>query len=161
MKRDQIIKYGTILSIVCILYFINTNILGYSGTQLAGWLGYLPYLIVIIYGIKKHIPVLTTYREKFLFGISISLIAAIVSSVFMYFFLLTISDAMVVAVIENEIAMLDKNDPNYTEMVEQTKNAITPFSYLIFGIVVGAIMGLIMSLIAPLIPLKNKKNDNK
>ncbi len=159
MKRNQIIKYGTILSIVCILYFITTNILGYSGTQLAGWMGYLPYLIVIAYGIKKHTPRLTNYKTKFLFGISISLIAAVVSSVFMYFFLILISDAMVVAVVESEIATLDKNAPNYMEMEQQIRSSITPFSYLLFGIIVGAVMGLIMSLIAPLLVYTKKKES--
>lgn len=158
MKRNLIIKYGTILSIICILYFISTNILGYSGTQLAGWLSYLPYLIVIIYGIRKHISDFSSYKSKFLFGLSITLIAAVVSSVFMYFFLLVVSDAMIVAVIESEVAMLDKNAPDYLTRIEQIKNGITPFSYLIFGTVVGAIMGLIMSLIAPLFVRAKKRS---
>ncbi len=155
MNSKLVFKFGIILSAITILYFLVTNLLGVSGTESAGWIGYLPYLIIIIYAFKTID--LKSYLRRFTFGAKISLIAAIASSLFMYLYLTYIDDLMVRTVVENQIAMVDKNDPTYNDKVIRLQEGITPLFYLKFGIIAGVLIGTIISAVTALfIKVKSK-----
>ncbi|WP_299117470.1 DUF4199 domain-containing protein [uncultured Winogradskyella sp.] len=155
--KKQIIKYSCILSSICILYFISTNLLGISGDEIIGWFGYLPYIFVIYFGINLSPILFSTYKSKFMFGTKVGGIGAIVSSLFMFVYLKFVSNLMIETVIKNQIALLDPSSSSYETTVETITNTITPNFYLIFGIIVGIILSLIFSSIIPLIPNFLKK----
>ncbi|NAY93134.1 DUF4199 family protein [Muricauda sp. JGD-17] len=147
------------MSIATIIYFLLTNLLGVSGTEWAGWLGYTPYLIVIFIGQKNLDKVYqTSYKSRFFFGALISLLAAMVSSLFMYVYLTYIDDLMVRTVVENAINTLDKEDANYTQLVVKIKEGITPLFYLKFGTLAGIVVGILVSAATAIFTRKIVKN---
>jgi len=145
--KKQIIRYSSILSVSTIIYFLITNFLNVSGSELAGWMGYLPYMIVIYIGQKNNNKTLSSYKSRLFFGIFISMIAALISSLFMFIYLTYIDDLMVRTVIENQIDILDKNDINYDQSITRIKAIITPLFYFKFGVIVGIVIGTIISAI--------------
>ncbi len=150
MKGKEVATYGAVLSILCMIYFVVTNLLGVSGTEVAGWSGYAPYLVVLVIGFLRHDPPLDNYGKRFLFGISITGLAAIASSVFMYLYLILIDDLMVRTVVDNKIAALDRHAPDFSLQAEGIRQTITPLLYLKFGTIVGLIIGTILTTITAL-----------
>lgn len=157
MDLKAITKYGGILTIVLIGYFLTTNLIGVSGNSAIGWLTYIFYAFVIFYGLSKSRETLESYREKFLFGVLVSAIGAILSSIFMFIYLKFVDDLMIRTAIANEIGNLDSNSATYEQTVEALKTAITPAFYLLFGMISGTVIGSILSLLMPLTIKKVKK----
>ncbi|WP_396590152.1 DUF4199 domain-containing protein [Allomuricauda sp. R78024] len=144
------ITYGLILSLVCILYFTIFNFFGISGENLVGWLSYLPYPIIIYLGLHNNKSSISTYKNKFLFGLFVSIIGALLGSLFMYFYLIHIDDLMIRTAVENQINSLDPSGVDYYETIQKIRSMVTPSFYLKFGTVSGIIIGAVISAVAPL-----------
>lgn len=145
--KKQVIRYGMLLSLTTMVYFLVTNFLSISGNELVGWLGYVPYMAFIYIGQKNNNKVFHKYTSRFFFGVSISIMAALLSSSFMFIYLIYIDDLMVKTVVENQINILDKTDMNYKQSVLRIKAIITPLFYLKFGTIAGVVIGTLISAI--------------
>ena len=150
--KHKTIKFGILLGSISILYFLVTNLLGISGDEAVGWLGYLVYLIVIYLGVKANLGTLTTFWAKFKFGVIISILGSLVSSLFMYLYLTYVDDLMIQTVLDKQEAILRAEGDSYAEKMEILKSSVTPRFYLIFGSIAGTLIGSILSVVSALIP---------
>ncbi|UII81124.1 DUF4199 domain-containing protein [Flagellimonas sp. CMM7] len=156
MERKPVAKFGVLLSIILITYFLITNLIGISGSNLVGWLGYLPYAFIVYFGLIKSEDLYERYKTRFLFGVLVSLIGAVLSSIFMFVYLKYVDDLMIRTAVETQISSLDSSSESYKEMVSKIKLAITPTFYLIFGVISGSVIGTIISALIPLLLKKQK-----
>ncbi|MDC6366843.1 MULTISPECIES: DUF4199 domain-containing protein [Flavobacteriaceae] len=148
--------FGALLGVVSIAYFLCTNLLGISGNELVGWLGYVPYILMIYWGLVESKALYENYGSRFLFGVLVSFIGSIVGSLFMYLYLIYVDDLMIRNAIENQIVSLDSNSADYEMLVAKIKTVVTPTFYLIFGIVSGLLIGTLISAIMPLVIISRK-----
>lgn len=156
MERKPVAKFGGLLSIILITYFLITNLIGISGSNLVGWLGYLPYAFIVYFGLLKTKSLYQRYRTRFLFGVFVSLIGAVLGSIFMFVYLKYVDDLMIRTAVETQISSLDSSSEDYKEMVSKIRSAITPTFYLIFGVISGSVIGTIISALIPLLLKKQK-----
>ena len=162
--RSTGIRYGLILAVISIAYFL---ILTISGVGMQGPASYASYLFIAVIIFLAH----KYYKENgngFMtigqgVGISFwtSLVSSVISSIFTYIYIKFIDSGFMDAIKDKQLEEMQKQGMSDEQMEQAMKFAgafTSAEAILIFGIVGGIIIGIIIGLIISLFT-KNTNPD--
>ncbi len=149
-----VLKYSAGLTAASIAYFILMNIVGLSGNNTAGWLGYVPYAVFVYLiqnQIKRQQDGSLSFAQGWLYATIVCVVAAVLSSLFMFSYVSLISDEMIVRTIEELTqSYIDSGMTGLilAEKIEAAEKIVTPKFFLIFGSLAGTVIGVLVSAIS-------------
>ncbi|MBS1553929.1 MAG: DUF4199 domain-containing protein [Bacteroidetes bacterium] len=158
------IRYGLIMGVVSIAYFVLLNTLGIDMTQGIGRWASLLYVVGIIFLAQKYFKdngnSFMSYGQGIGIGFWISLVSSLISSIFTFIYIKFIDSTFVQQMMDNQRQAMEEqgrlSEEQIDQAMEMTAKFMTPEMMLIFGIVGGVIMGLIVALIVTI--FTQKKN---
>jgi len=160
------IKYGIISGLAGIAFFVLVDILGFSGNQSIQYLGYL-VMAAIIYlahkAYKEEGDGFMNYGQGLGIGVLLSLVSAVLSSVFFYFYVTFINTEYMTMIMDMQRAKMEESgmaDAQIDQAMEMTEKFMTPGMMLIFAIVGTVFFGLIISLIVSAITQKKRPEQS-
>ena len=153
--RSVGIKYGLVMAVISIAYFVILNTAGVDMTQGIGRWGSLVFYAGIIFLAQKNFKdqgdSFMSYGQGIGITFWISLISSVIGSIFTYFYVKFIDTGYIQQILDKQREQMAA-DANLSE--EQIDNAIsitmkfmTPEMILVFGIIGGIIMILIVGLV--------------
>jgi len=162
--RSVGMRYGIIMGVVSIAYFIILNMLGVDMTQGPGSWGRYVYCAILIFLAQKY------YKENgdgfmaYGQGIGISfwmgLISVAISSVFTYIYVKFIDTSFIQQMLDRTRESMEEKGNLSDEQIDQamtmTSKFMTPELILVFGIVFGIIGTIVIGLIVTI--FTQKKN---
>jgi len=156
------IRYGVIMGVISIAYFIILNLLGVDMTQGPGSWGRYVYCAVLIFLAHKYFKDNGDSFMSYGQGIGISfwmgLISVAISSVFTYVYVKFIDTGFIQMIMDKTREQMEEKGTMSEEQIEQamsiTAKFMTPEMMLIFGIVFGIIGTIIIGLIVTIFTQK-------
>jgi hypothetical protein len=163
--RSVGIRYGLILALIAVLYFVVLNVSGIDMTQGIGRWGSFVFYIAIIFLAQKNYKDngsgFMSYGEGMGISFWIALITSVISSFFTFIYIKFIDPGFVKLMMDRqEEAMVGKgmSQDQIDMAMKMTAKFMTPEMMLIFGIIFGLIMILIVGLIVTI--FTQKKNPD-
>jgi hypothetical protein len=156
------IRYGLILGVLSIAYFIIMNLLGVDMSQGIGrWAG-LVFTIGSLFLAQKYFKDngdgFMSFGQGFGIGFWIALIATPLSSAFSYIYMKFIDQGFVQQLLDRTREQMEEKGNLSEEQIDQamqmTSKFMTPESILIFGLIGGFIITLVCALIVTIFTQK-------
>ncbi len=149
------IRYGLIMSVVSIAYFVILNIAGVDMSQGIGRWGSLIFFAAAIFLAHKYFKDegsgFMSYGQGVGIGFWLGLISSVISSIFTYIYVKFIDTGWIQQMMDKQREVMEQNESLSEEQIDtamqMTAKFMTPEMILIFGIVGGIIMTLIVALI--------------
>ncbi|MDN5200836.1 DUF4199 domain-containing protein [Fulvivirgaceae bacterium BMA10] len=154
-------RYGLILSLISIAYFIILNVVGLIANNAFGWLGYIFTIILIVMAhkaFKDQGDGFMSYGQGLGIGTLLSVVSGVISSVFTLIYIKFIDDSMLQAIRDKTIEQLESQGMSDSEIetaLEFSSAFTSPTAIAIFGILGALIGGFILSLIISAITKNN------
>lgn len=156
------IRYGIIMGIVSIAYFVLLNTLGVDMTQGLGRWASLLYVIAIIFLAHKYFKdngdSFMTIGQGIGIGFWVSLISSVISSAFTFVYIKFIDTGFIQQMLDKQRQAFEEQGKLSEEQIDQamsmTEKFMTPGMMLVFGIIAGVIMGLIIAVLVSLVTQK-------
>lgn len=163
------LNYGLILGLISVAFSVIIWVLGYA-IERPWWTSVLSFvimLLVIVYGLKAFKSGNSGFMslgQAIKTGLTIALIAGIISALYTYVFVTVIEPDFVGQILEETERQMYEQNPNITseqaEMgLSMTEKFTSPWMMAIFTIIGSLFFGFIISLIAGLI-MKNNKPEH-
>lgn len=161
--RSVGIRYGLILAVVSIAYFLGISMAGLAGEGgIWSFIGAIPSIIVIILAhkyFKDNGNGFMEFGQGFSIGFWAVLISSIVSSVFSYIYMkfidTTFTQTMLDKSRDNMAEGGNMSDAQIDQAMEITAKFMTPEAMVGMGIVMGLIFGCIIALIVTIFTKKS------
>jgi hypothetical protein len=162
--RSVGIKYGLIMAVISIAYFVILNTAGVDMTQGIGRWGSLVFYAGIIFIAHKNFKdqgdSFMSYGQGIGIGFWIALVSSIISSIFTYIYVKFIDTGFIQQMMDKQREAMEEGGNLSEEQVDNamamTAKFMTPEMMIVFGIVGGIIMILIVALIVTI--FTQKKN---
>ena len=161
--RSVGMRYGLIMALIAILYFVVMNVAGVDMTQGIGrWGSFLFYIAIIVLGQKNYKDNgngFISYGEGMGITFWISLITSVISSIFTYVYIKFIDSGFVKQMMEKqEEAMADRgmSQDQIDQAMKIASKFMTPEMLFVFGLIGGFLMILVVGLIITI--FTQKKN---
>lgn len=156
------IRYGLIMAVISIAYFVILNLLGVDMSQGVGRWGGLVFNIAVIVLAHKYFKDngdgFMSFGQGFGIGLWIGLISSAISSVFTYIYVKFIDQGFIQQILDKTRESMEEKGNLTEEQIDQamqmTSKFMTPESMLIFGLIGGFIMLLICTLIVTIFTQK-------
>ncbi len=146
-------KYGLILGLISIAYFVILNIAGLVTNQLASYVGYI-FSIAIIFmahkAYKNEGDGYMTYGQGLGIGTLTALISGIISSIFTFIYIKFIDDSFIEQLLDkmiNDMEAKGMSDAEIDQAMGFSSFMMTPIGITIAGIIGAIFIGFIISLI--------------
>lgn len=160
--RSVAIKYGLISGLIGIIYFVVVDFAGLVGVSALQWVAYLITAVLIFLAHKEYIrdgDGYMSYGQGLGLGTLLSLVSAVLSSVFAYFYISFINTDYIANL--REITLQKYYESGMGEqMIEKSIEIFdqwtTPVMILVIGIISGVFIGFIISLIVSAITKKSR-----
>lgn len=155
-------KYGLILGLISIVLFIVFDFAGLSTNSWARWVGIIPTIALIFMAhkaFKDDGDGFMSYGQGVGIGAWLSMLSALVSSVFTMLYIMFINPSYMDAAKQEQIQQLEEQgmtDAQIEQAMSFAEMFMSPGAILIFGLIGGTIIGVIISLIIAAIT----KEDN-
>jgi tetrahydromethanopterin S-methyltransferase subunit G len=157
------IRYGLILGVISIAYFVTLSALGVSMTEGFGRWGGLVFTIAIIFLAHKYFKENGDGYMSIGQGVGIafwtSAISAVISNVFTFIYVKYVDEGFIQALKDQQYDQFVEqgmSDAQIDQAMEMSAAFMTPTMIAVFGLVGGIIIGLIIGLIISL--FTQKKN---
>ena len=151
--KQLAIKYGLILGIFSVLYFLLLALTNQMSNQALGWLGYIPFIIVVVLAhraYKAEGDGFMSYGQGLGLGTLVAAVSAVVSSIFSYIYTKFIDTEFYENLREKmedtwaEQGMSEEQIETASSMMEKFSNSEIS---LIIGLLGAVFIGFILSLI--------------
>ena len=160
--RSVGIRYGLILAVLSVAYFVIMNLLGVDMSQGIGRWASLVFTIGILFVGQKHFKDngdgFMSFGQGFGIGFWIALISTSISSVFSYFYIKFIDTGFIQTLLDRTREQMEEKGNLSAEQIDQamemTSKFMTPESILIFGLIGGFVITLICALIVTIFTQK-------
>lgn len=161
--RSVGIRYGLIMAVVSIAYFVILNLTGVDMSQGIGRWASLIYTIAIIFLAHKYFKEngdgFMSIGQGVGIGFWISLISSVISSAFTYVYIKFVDTTFIEQMMDKQREAMAESDNLSDEQIDQamemTAKFMTPGMMLVFGIVFGIIIMVICALVISLFTKKN------
>ena len=162
--RSAGIRYGVIMGIVSIAYFVIMNVAGVDMTQGIGRWASLIFTIVILVLAHKYYKEngdgFMTIGQGTGIGFWATLVASVISSIFTYVYVKFIDQSFIQQILDKQREAFEEagtmSDDQIDAAMEMTAKFTTPEMMLVFGLIGGVIIGVICAVIVSL--FTQKKN---
>jgi len=154
-------KYGLILGLLGIVYFLILNFAGVAGKS--NLYSYLNYVIIIVMIFMAHKAFkdegdsFMSYSQGLGIGTLVALISGVLSSAFMFFYLKFVDDSMIQNLKDAQMTQFEERGMS-PEQIDQAMNMsskfMTPGIMVLFGIFGSALIGFIIALVVSAITKK-------
>ncbi len=166
--RSVGIRYGLILSVVSIAYFLGISMAGLAGEGgIWSFIGAIPSIIVIILAhkyFKENGNGFMEFGQGFGIGFWVVLISSIVSSVFTYVYMKFIDTTFTQTMLDKSREKMaeagNMSDAQIDQAMEFTAKFMTPEAVVGMGIVMGLIFGCIIALIVTIFTKKSNPDTS-
>ncbi len=162
--RSAGIRYGLMLAVISIAYFLILNMLGVDVSQGPGSWARLLYCAALIFLAQKYFKDngsgFMSFGEGFAISFWMSLVSSVISSVFTYIYVSFIDTGFVKQMLDRtREAMEDKGnltDDQIDQAMTMTAKFMTPGMMFIFGLIFGVIIICVVGLVVTI--FTQKKN---
>jgi hypothetical protein len=161
--RSVGIRFGLILSIFSIVYFLILNVSGVNmATGYWNWIGYVVGIVIIFLAhkyYKENTDGFMNYSQGIGIAFWLGLISSAISSVFTYIYIKFIDSSMLEMISDAQIEAMEKKGLSDEEIEQAMKFASmfsTPEALLGFGLIGGIISTIIIALIVTIFTQKRK-----
>lgn len=152
--RSVGIRYGLILSVISIAYFIILTVTGVDMTSGAGRWSSIIFYAAVIYLAHKYYKDngdgFMTYGQGFSISFWISLISSVIYTVFFYIYIKFIDSSFVQMIKDKQMEQMQERGMSDEQIDQAMKMAgafMTPEAMFVFGLIGGIIFILICGLI--------------
>jgi hypothetical protein len=149
--RSVGIRYGLIMAIISIAYFMILNVAGIDMSQGIGRWGGLIFNVAVIFLAHKHFKDngdgFMSYGQGLGIGVWIALISSVISSIFTYIYVKFIDAGFITTMLEKQEEQFQErgmSQEQITQAMDMTKKFMTPEMMFVFGIVFGFIILVIV-----------------
>lgn len=163
--RQTGIRYGLILGVISIAYFVVLSATGVSMTEGFGRWGGLVFTIVIFFLAHKYFKENGDGYMSIGQGVGIafwtSLVSAVISNAFTFIYVKFIDESFIQVLKDkqyDEFVQKGMSDAQIDQAVNMSAAFMTPTMIAIFGLIGGIIIGLIIGLIISLFTQKKDPN---
>ena len=164
--RSVGIKYGLVMAVVSITYFVILNTAGVDMTQGIGRWGSLVFYAGIIFLAQKNFKdqgdSYMSYGQGMGISFWISLISSVIGSIFTYFYVKFIDTGYIQQMMDKQREQMEAggnlSEDQIDNAMSMTAKFMTPEMILVFGIIGGIIMISIVGLIVTI--FTQKKNPD-
>ncbi len=160
--KDLGIKWGLILGLILIIYGIILQMMGLGADQALGMVSYIFVaggLFVAYRDFKAANSGFMEFGEGFKIGGIATVIYSLVSSVFMYVYIIMIDDSMIEMIKDQQYEEMEKQNLSEEQIdaaMEMAGAFMTPEMISIMGFVFTVFFGVILTLIMSAILKKSK-----
>ncbi|MGK7389019.1 MAG: DUF4199 domain-containing protein [Candidatus Cyclobacteriaceae bacterium M2_1C_046] len=151
--KSVAIKYGLILGIISILFFMIGVVTGDPNATIYRWLGVILTIALIVLAhreYKKEGDGFMTYGQGLGLGTLVALVSSVISSLFMYVYIKFIDDNYMSNMRQMQIEQFEEQgmtDEQIEMGLEMAEMFSSPEMILLIGIIGGVFFGFIISLI--------------
>lgn len=155
-------KWGVILGVVSLVFFLVTTLAGLQGESGIQWLGYIPVIIVMYLAHKEFKDSgdgYMSYGQGLGLGTLMVAISSIISVSFAYVYIKFIDTTYMDVIKDKQVEELMKSglsDAEIERTIEMSQSFMTPEFILIIGLLFSVFIGFLISLIVSAIT----KNSN-
>jgi hypothetical protein len=161
--RSVGIRYGLILSVVSIAYFLGITMAGLGGEGgIWSFLAAIPSIVVIVLAhkyFKDNGNGFMEFGQGFGIGFWVVLISSIVSSIFSYVYMKFIDPTYSQMILDKSIEKMEEagnmSDAQIDQAMEFTAKFMTPEAMVGMGIVMGLLFGCIIALLVTIFTKKS------
>jgi len=154
-------RYGLIMAVIAILYFVVMNVAGVDMTQGIGrWASIIFYIGIIVLA-QKHYKEngngFMSYGDGLGITFWIALITSVISSIFTFIYMKFIDIGFVEQIMDKQreaLAERGLSEDQIDRAIEMSSKLMTPEMMLVLGIIGGLIVILIVGLIVTLFTQK-------
>lgn len=156
------IKWGVILGVISVVFFLIMAVAGLQGQSGIQWLGYIPVIIVIYLAHKEFKDSgdgYMSYSQGLGLGTLLVTVSSVISVVFAYVYIKFLDSAYMDTIKDQQAQkMMEQglSDAEVEKAMEMSSAFMTPEIILIFGLLASVFFGFIISLIVSAIT----KNSN-
>lgn len=159
--RQTGMRYGLILGVISIAYFVILNVAGVDMTQGPGRWGGLVFTIIIFVLAHKYFKEsgdgYMSYGQGIGIGFWTTLVSSVISSIFTFVYVSFIDSTFVENMKQQQIEQMQErgmSDAQIDQAMGFAEMFMSPTAMLIMGIVGGVIIGLIIALIVTIFTQK-------
>lgn len=151
--KDVSMKWGLILAVISIAYFVIGVIGGIASESWFNWLGALPTIIIIVIAhnqFKNEGDGFMSYGEGLKIGMLVVLISSLIYTVFFYVYIKFIDATYIENIREQSIVDMQErgmSDDQIDQAMGMTEMFTSPELMAVFAIIGGLFFGFILSLI--------------
>jgi hypothetical protein len=152
--RSVGIKYGLIMAVIAILYFVVMQVAGVDMSEGIGrWGSFIFYIALIVLAhknFKENGNGFMSYGQGMGITFWLALITSVISSVFTFIYIQFIDDSFVKKLLEKQeetFIAQGMSDEQIRAAMSMTEKFMTPGMMFIFGLIGGLVMILICGLI--------------
>ena len=153
-KLKNAINYGVTVGIVLVIISLLFYMMGETDSKIQNYLGYLVLIVGIFFGVKTYrdaeLNGLISYGNALGTGTLISIVAAIITGLYMMVFTTLIDPDFINTLLEQTESEMEDAGSTQEEIkigMKYTKMFVTPLGLSIMSIIGSTIMGFILSLI--------------
>lgn len=162
--RSAGIRYGLILAVISIAYFLVLSFAGLAGKGgMWSYLGIIPSIIVIVLAqkyFKDNGDGFMDFGQGFGVGFWTILISSIISNIFTYIYVKFVDTGFAQAILDNSREQMEAGgnmtDSQIDQAMEMTAKFTSPEMIVAFGLFFGLLIGCIVVLVITL--FTQKKN---
>jgi hypothetical protein len=158
--RQTGMRYGLILGIISIAYFVILSVAGVDMQGAAQWAGVIFTIGVFILAhkyFKENGDGFMSFGQGVGIGFWTSLVSSVISSIFTFIYVSYIDASFVENMKQQQIEQMQErgmSDAQIDQAMEFAGMFMSPTSMLIFGIVGGVVIGVIVALIVTIFTQK-------
>lgn len=163
--RSVGLRYGLILAIISIIYFLILSLAGINAQEGAwNYLGILFTIAILILAhkyFKENGNGFMSYGEGVGIGFWICLVSSVISTLFSYIYIKFIDASMLDMIREKQLESMEgrgMSDEQIEQAMEMAAKFSTPEMILIFGILMGLFFGMLVVLLVTI--FTQKKNPD-
>jgi hypothetical protein len=159
------IRYGLILAVISILYFVVMNILGINMQQ-GVWqlVGMIPTIAVIFLAhqyFKEHGDGFMRYGQGLGIGTLVGVVSSVISSIFVYVYIKFVDQSFLETVLEKAVEDMQKqglSDEQIDQAMPMVEKMTSAESILFMGILFSVFFAFIIALIVSIFTQKTNPN---
>lgn len=160
--KSVALKYGLINGLVGVIFFLIVDFAGLSGNQSVSWFGLIFTAVIMFLAQKEFIrdgDGYMNYGQGLGLGTLMSLVSAIISSIFVYIYVSFVNTAFVENIRQQQVVAMEEqgmSDTQIEQAMKMSENFTGPTAMLIFGIIFGVFFGFLISLLISAITKKTR-----
>lgn len=157
-------RYGIILALIAIVYYLILSFAGLQANQAMGWIGYIFLVAIVVIAhndFKKNGDGYMSYGQGLGIGSLIALIAGAINSIFLFIYINFIDDSVLGIMRDAQIEQMERrgmSDEQIEQAMETTSFMSSPVMVAVFAFIGYLFIGFILSLIISAITKKTNPN---
>jgi hypothetical protein len=156
------IRYGLMMAVLSIAYFLIFNMLGVDVSQGPGSWGRLVYCVALIFLAHKYFKEngdgFMSYGQGVGISFWMSLVSSVISSIFTYIYVTLIDTGFIQQMMDKTRESMEEkgnlSDEQIQQAMDMTAKFMTPGMMVTFGIIFGVIIVVIVGLVVTIFTQK-------